>query len=69
MAQVEFGVKEGFINMDIMLTNVRINNFRSIEHMDIQLGKTNVLIGQNNSGKSNFLKAIGLALGGSRGLC
>ena len=51
--------------MGIMLTNIRINNYRSLESIDLCLGKTNVLIGQNNSGKSNFLKAIDLALGGN----
>jgi putative ATP-dependent endonuclease of OLD family len=31
--------------------------------MDIELGATNLLIGQNNTGKSNFLRAINVALG------
>jgi putative ATP-dependent endonuclease of OLD family len=31
--------------------------------MDIELGVTNLLIGQNNTGKSNFLRAINIALG------
>jgi putative ATP-dependent endonuclease of OLD family len=31
--------------------------------MDIDLGLTNLLIGQNNTGKSNFLRAINVALG------
>jgi putative ATP-dependent endonuclease of OLD family len=31
--------------------------------MDIELGATNLLIGQNNTGKSNFLRAINIALG------
>lgn len=48
-----------------MLTNIRISNFRSLESIDLCLGKTNILIGQNNCGKSNFLKAIDLALGGN----
>lgn len=52
--------------MRILLTNVRIKNFRSLESIDVKLGITNVIIGQNNSGKSNFLKAIDLALGGNR---
>lgn len=52
--------------MGIILTNIRVKNFRSIENIDLNLGKTNILIGQNNSGKSNLLKAVDLALGGYR---
>lgn len=54
--------------MGIMLTNLRIRNFRSIENIDLILGQTNILIGQNNSGKSNLLKAIDIALGGNRNI-
>ena len=54
--------------MGIMLTHIRIKNFRSLESIDLKLGMTNVLIGQNNSGKSNFLKAIDIALGGNRAI-
>ena len=49
--------------MGIVLRKIRISNFRSIETLDIELGITNLLIGQNNTGKSNFLRAINLALG------
>jgi putative ATP-dependent endonuclease of OLD family len=52
--------------MAIMVKQVRINNFRSLASIDVTLGMTNVLIGQNNSGKSNFLKAIDIALNGNR---
>ena len=52
--------------MGIFLNNIRIKNFRSIENIDLNLGKTNILIGQNNSGKSNLLKAVDIALGGYR---
>ena len=52
--------------MAIMVKQVRINNFRSLASTDVTLGMTNVLIGQNNSGKSNFLKAIDIALNGNR---
>ena len=36
--------------------------------IDVELGETNILIGQNNSGKSNFLKAIDIALNGTRAI-
>ena len=49
--------------MGILLSRIRIQNFRSVESMDVELGVTNLLIGQNNSGKSNFLRAVNIALG------
>lgn len=52
--------------MAILVKQVRIKNFRSLASIDVTLGMTNVLIGQNNSGKSNFLKAVDIALSGSR---
>lgn len=54
--------------MSIMVKHVRIKNFRSLSYVDVQLGICNVLIGQNNSGKSNFLKAIDIALNGNRNI-
>jgi len=51
--------------MGILITEVRIKNFRSLESIDIKLELINILIGQNNCGKSNFLKAIDIALNGS----
>ncbi|MDR3238129.1 MAG: ATP-binding protein, partial [Spirochaetia bacterium] len=52
--------------MGIFLAEIRIRNYRSLEYVEVELGMTNILIGQNNSGKSNFLRAINIALGGSR---
>lgn len=52
--------------MGIILRNVRIKNFRSLEYVDAELSDTNILIGQNNAGKSNFLRAIDIAFNGSR---
>jgi len=48
--------------MGIRLAEIRIQNFRSIEYAEAKLNDTNILIGQNNSGKSNFLRAINIAL-------
>ena len=39
--------------MGLRLTEIRINNFRSIEELNIELNDLNLLIGQNNCGKSN----------------
>lgn len=52
--------------MDIILKNVRVKNFRSLENVDIELSYINILVGQNNVGKSNFLRALDVALNGSK---
>lgn len=52
--------------MDIILKCVRISNYRSIENIEVDLGAINILIGQNNAGKSNFLRALDIALMGQR---
>lgn len=41
-----------------MLEAIRIQNFRSIKDVTLNLQQINLLIGANNSGKSNFLKAL-----------
>jgi predicted ATPase len=38
------------------IKRIRISNFKSFERLDIELGKFNVLIGANASGKSNFIQ-------------
>jgi len=52
--------------MSIVLSAIRIHNFRSLEDIDIDVSETNILIGQNNAGKSNFLRAIDIAFNGTR---
>lgn len=52
--------------MDIILKCVRISNYRSIENIEVDLGVINILIGQNNAGKSNFLRALDIAFNGSK---
>jgi predicted ATP-dependent endonuclease of OLD family len=42
------------------ISNVKIQNYRNIRKLDCDLGKTVVISGENNSGKSNFLRAITL---------
>lgn len=41
-----------------MLKRVSIQNFKSLKNVTLDLQKVNLLIGPNNSGKSNFLKAL-----------
>lgn len=43
-----------------MLTNLKICNFKRFEEAKIELGKTVVLIGPNNSGKTTVLQALAL---------
>ena len=38
------------------IKRITVSNFRSFEYLDIELGKFNVLIGANASGKSNFIE-------------
>lgn len=46
------------------LSRIYIQNFRSIKNLDIKLKKgRNVIVGRNNAGKSNIVKAIDLILG------
>jgi predicted ATPase len=40
------------------ITRVRIENYRSIAHCDVALGRFTVLLGLNAAGKSNFLDAL-----------
>lgn len=40
------------------ITKLCIKSFRSIEDVDIEINNLNVLVGQNNHGKTNFLNAI-----------
>lgn len=51
--------------MEIMLSKVRISNYRSIEYLSLDLGLSNLLFGQNNTGKTNFLKALNLVISGA----
>jgi len=46
------------------LSHLYIENYRSIEKLDLKFKKgKNIIVGKNNSGKSNIIKAIDLILG------
>ena len=46
------------------LSRLYIENFRSIKELDLKFEKgKNIIVGKNNSGKSNIIKAIDLILG------
>jgi predicted ATPase len=44
-----------------MITEIEIQNFKTIKQLKLELGRVNVLIGENGSGKSNILEAVALA--------
>ena len=44
------------------ITRLKIENFRSIKNLDIELGDATVLIGQNNTGKTAILDAVRIVL-------
>ena len=48
-----------------MVRKITIENFKSILKLKLELGRVNVLIGENGCGKTNILEAIAL---GSRWL-
>jgi len=44
-----------------MLESFEINNFRLFQHLEVgRLGRVNLIVGRNNSGKSTFLEAVEL---------
>jgi predicted ATPase len=43
-----------------MLSKIKIEAFKSLEKVEVALGRVNVFIGANGSGKSNLLEAIGV---------
>jgi putative ATP-dependent endonuclease of OLD family len=46
------------------LSRLRIKNYRSIKNLDLKFKKgKNIIVGKNNAGKSNVIKAIDLILG------
>lgn len=46
------------IPSNILIKKLSIHNFKSIPEMELELGRINVFIGENGSGKSNILEAV-----------
>ncbi len=40
------------------INKIKISNFKSFKHLDVELGKFNVFVGANASGKSNFIQSF-----------
>lgn len=38
------------------INRIRLSNFKSFKDLDVELGKFNVFVGANASGKSNFIQ-------------
>lgn len=45
------------------IRRIHIENYRSIEDLELEFSSVNALVGANNSGKSNILRALNLVLG------
>ena len=50
-----------------MITRVRVESFKSLENLELELGLVNVFVGANGSGKSNLLEAVGVLSAASFG--
>jgi putative ATP-dependent endonuclease of OLD family len=46
----------------MFISRIEITNVRNFEHLDVKLGRTTVVVGENNVGKSNLLFALRLIL-------
>ena len=49
------------------VSRVIIKNFRNLKDVDVPVGNVVTIVGENNSGKSNFLKAVALPLSSEDG--
>ena len=49
--------------MSILIKTVRIAGFRGLKNIEVELERTTILTGMNNTGKTSLLKALQLALG------
>ena len=44
------------------LSRIQIKNFRNFHELDVRLGRTSVIVGENSVGKSNLVFALRLIL-------
>jgi putative ATP-dependent endonuclease of OLD family len=50
------------VKTGILLSRVRLQNFRGIKDITVELDRETVLIGENNTGKTTFLHALNICL-------
>ncbi len=43
-----------------MIEKIRVESFKSLVQLELELGRVNIFVGANGSGKSNILEAIGI---------
>lgn len=48
--------------MSVYISRVQIKNFRNFHNLDVLLSEKAVIVGENNSGKTNFIHALRLVL-------
>lgn len=51
----------------MLINNITIKGFKSLEDLSIDLGQVNVFVGANGSGKSNILEGIGILSAAANG--
>lgn len=50
---------DSLVNVD----RLHIENFKSIKNLDVKFNKINAIVGPNNAGKSNIMRALYIVLG------
>jgi len=50
-----------------VIKTINIVNYKSVDKLELELGRVNLFIGENGCGKSNILEAIGLAAASASG--
>lgn len=53
-------------NSGLLVTTVRVSNFRGLSLVEVELDRLTLILGANNAGKSSFLDAICAAIGAQR---
>ena len=43
-----------------VISKIHIQGFKTMADLEVELGRLNVFVGQNGSGKTNLLEAVGL---------
>ncbi len=52
-----------YSDMLVNIDKLHIENFKSIRNLDMKFNKINAIVGPNNAGKSNIMRALSLVLG------
>ncbi|MFZ4699863.1 MAG: AAA family ATPase, partial [Candidatus Methylumidiphilus sp.] len=53
-------------NSRVLINNLKIQNFRVLQDFEVRkLGRINLIVGKNNSGKSTVLEALRIFAGGA----